>query len=98
MTRTSPAQWLVAGAGVCLWLALVALPLGLLYSAVLAGRDAPEAPWPAERSVVLAVRGAALAAAVAVVSVLLGYSPGRIMILCPKQAMARTFSFCIQST
>jgi ABC-type Fe3+ transport system permease subunit/DNA-binding beta-propeller fold protein YncE len=77
--RTSAAPWLLAALGGIAWLAVVFLPLLLLY--VLAAVT-PAAASPAESARALAgltARTAALAAVVAALAVLLGYVPGRLL-------------------
>lgn len=77
--RTSAAPWLLAALGGIAWLAVVFLPILLLYvlSAVTPAAENPA--WSARALAGLTARTAALAAAVAALAVLLGCVPGRLL-------------------
>jgi ABC-type Fe3+ transport system permease subunit/DNA-binding beta-propeller fold protein YncE len=77
--RTSAAPWLLAGLGCLAWLAVVFLPLLLLYvlAAVTPGAASPAGS--ARTLAGLTARTAALAAVVAALAVLLGCVPGRLL-------------------
>ena len=77
--RPSAAHWLVAGLGCLVWLAVILVPLTLLYVSAIpapaAGR-ASGSPWALAG---VTATTAILAAAVAALAVLLGCIPGRLL-------------------
>ncbi|MCX5671987.1 MAG: 6-bladed beta-propeller [Planctomycetota bacterium] len=77
--RTSAAAWILAGLGGAAWLAVIFLPLLLLYVLAAATRAADDPLWSASALVSLTARTAALAAVVAALAVLVGYVPGRLL-------------------
>ena len=77
--RTRGGVWVTAGAGFVAWLALILLPLGLVYAAVVFGPSGGDLPWSAGHFWCMTGRSVLLAAAVAALAVALGYVPGRVL-------------------
>ena len=79
MRRIPGAHGLLAGGGALLWLVLLLVPLGTLAVAAVGADVDMGRYWPLGKAAALTARSLALAAAIAAVSVALGYVPGRVL-------------------
>jgi ABC-type Fe3+ transport system permease subunit/DNA-binding beta-propeller fold protein YncE len=79
MMRPSIVHWILSGAGLLVWAALIFLPLGCLYGSLAVAWPPADTLWSTGGFAALVGRSCALAALLALAAVVLGFVPGYLL-------------------